>query len=250
MRLSWHVVSFMVLATLAVTAAPASAQLDAGFVLWRYNTALEATSATNYDGSDNTAEARARDWDIRGSGFGARVNYEFSGLASLFGTLGVTQVTIRDENISDPDLDVDSRGFDDDLYFQTGVRLFSQFPTNADAFWSTAFKFSTFSSDLEESVDHRWDYDEMALTLEGTLGYMVQGVGLYGGLRLAWVDANLDETNRNNPLGFQQRTTELDRDGQTDLLLGARAGSDPFVGFFELGLVGTFSAETGIALRF
>jgi hypothetical protein len=250
MRQNLIFVCICVLVALAVSAPPANAQLDAGIVLWRYNTALEATRATDYDGSDNTAEARVRNWDKSGSGIGARVTYRFSGLASVFGTLGATQVTVRDENLADADLDKDSRGFDDDLYFQAGVQLSGQFPTSAEMFWGASFKFSTFSSDLEESVTHRWDYDELALMLDGTLGYTVRGIGLYGGLRFAWVDASLDETNRNNPPGLQVRTTELERDGQVDLLVGTEIGSEPLVGFFELGMVGTFSAETGIALQF
>jgi hypothetical protein len=250
MRQSYGLVCVFVLAASAVVAPPASAQLDAGIVLWRYNTALEATSATDYDGSDATAEARVRNWDKSGSGIGARVTYRFSALGSVFGTLGATQVTVRDENLADADLDTDSRGFDDDLYFQAGVQLSSQFPTSAEMFWGASLKLSTFSSDLEESVTHRWDYDEFALMIDGTLGYKVRGIGLYGGLRFAWVDANLDETNSNNLPGLQVRTTELERDGQVDLLLGTKIGSDPLVGFFELGVVGTFSAETGIALQF
>lgn len=250
MRQSLNAICTIVLAATAFSALPASAQLDAGIVLWRYNTNLEAERATDFDGSDYTAEARARDWDISGSGIGLRVNYEFSGLASLFGTLGMTQVTVRDENFSAPDLDMDSRGFDDDVFFGAGVKLSSAFPRNADAFWSAGFSFSTFSCDLQESIARRWDYDELALMLEGTVGYMVQGVGLYGGLRFVWIDASLDETDRNNLPGFQVRTTDLERDGQTDLLLGAKIGSDPLVGFFELGLLGTFSASTGIAFLF
>lgn len=250
MRQSFGIVCAVVLAATALSALPANAQFDAGVVLWRYDTNLRAESATNYDGSDNTAEARARDWDKHGSGIGLQLNYEFSGIASLFGTLGVTQVTLRDENISNPNLDLDSRGFDDDVFFRAGVTLSNEFPRNADAFWSAGFSFNAFSSNLQESVDHRWDYDELAFMLQGTVGHMVRGAALYGGLRFVWLDGSLDETNLDNQPGYQVRTTELKRDGQTDLLVGTKIGSDPLVGFFELGLVGTFSATTGIALHF
>lgn len=250
MTKSLNIICVLVLAATALSALPANAQVDAGIVLWRHSTNLEADKATDFDGSNNTAEARSRDWDVNGSGIGMRINYEFSGLVSLFGTLGVTQVTVRDEDLSDPDLDLDSRGFDDDVFFGAGVKLSSEFPGNADAFWSAGFSFGTFSSDLDESVDRSWDYNQTDFMLQGTAGHMVRSVALYGGLRFVWVDADLDETNRNNLPGFQVRTTELERDGQLDVLLGARTGSDPVVGFFELGLLGTFSAATGVALHF
>lgn len=77
------------------------------------------------------------------------------------------------------------------------------------------------------------------------------GLGLYGGLRAVWLSADLQETNVANPVGQQLRSFDMERDGQVDFLLGMNVGTGSQIsGYFELGLVGTFSAVTGLAYQF
>jgi hypothetical protein len=230
---------------------PASAQTDAGVVLWRHSTDMEVKSATDFDGSDITADGRGRNWDIKGSGIGVRAQHRFAGLVSLYGILGASQMTIRDEDIGDPSLDVDARGFSDDPYVLLGARLGDHFPQSDKAFWSAGVTASFFSSDAQRDVDRAYHYSERTLALRGTAGYTVYGLGLYGGLRAVWMSADLEETNVANPFGQQLRSFDMERDGQVDFLLGMNVGTGSQInGYFELGLVGTFSAVTGLSYQF
>jgi len=234
-----------------VLALPAAAQTDAGVVLWRHSTDMEVTSAVDYDGSDITADARGRNWDIKGSGIGVRARHRLAGLVSLYGILGASQMTIRDEDIGDPDLDVDARGFSDDPYVLLGTELGDHFPQSDKAFWSAGATVSFFSSDTQRDVDRAYHYSERTVALRGTAGYTVYGLGLYGGMRAVWLSADLDETNIANPVGQQLRAFDMERDGQVDFLLGMNVGAGSQVnGYFELGLLGTFSAVTGLSYQF
>ena len=229
---------------------PTHAQTKAGVVLWRHSTSLEATSATDFDGDDDTGDARAKNWDTRGSGFGLRADYDFPQLASVYLQLGLAQATVRDEDLGDPDLDLSSLGFDEGFSAGFGASLGDEFASNKDAFWSAGFGLRFLSSNMNEDIDTTWDYNETTLTFDGTVGYMVAGVGLYGGLRFVRINADLEETDSTNPPGQQVRRTELARDNPLDLLIGARTGSAPVAGFFELGAVGSFSAAAGFAFGF
>ena len=229
---------------------PARAQLDAGVVIWRHVTSLEAKSATDFDGSNDTADARSREWDTQGSGFGLRADYRFPRLASVYLLIGVEQITVRNENLADPDLDVSSLGFDDGISVGIGARLGDSFSRNEKAFWSVGAALGLFSSDMNEDVNTTWDYNEITAMLDGTVGYTIQGVGLYGGLRLVQTNAEREETDITNLPGQQVRRTKLERDMPLDLLIGARTGGTPVSGFVELGAVGSFSATAGFAFEF
>lgn len=226
------------------------AQPNAGVVLWRHTTSLEAKSATDFDGSDDTADARSREWDTQGSGFGLRGDYHFPRLTSVYLQIGLAQTTVRDEDLADPNLDLSSLGFDDGFSAGIGARVGDDFPGNKDAFWSVGVAFSFFSSDMNEDINTTWDYNERTVMLDGTAGYTIEGVGLYGGLRLVRIDAELEENDRTNLPSQQVRRTELERDNPLDLLIGARTGSAPVAGFVELGVVGSFSATVGFAFGF
>ena len=229
---------------------PTHAQLDAGVVLWRYTTNLDATRATDFDGSDDTFNVRPKEWDTQGSGVGLRVAYQFPRLASVYGQLGMAQVTVRDEDITDPNLDLNSRGFDEGLSARLGARLGEDLPGNENIFWALGLSFSLFSSEMNEDINTTWDYDATSVMLDGTAGYRIRGVGVYGGLRFVRLDAQLDETDTSNPPGMQFRTIELERESPIDLVLGARTGTMPVTGFVELGVVGSFSATTGLSFTF
>jgi len=228
----------------------AAAQPSASFVIWRQTTELNVVRATDWDGTDDTADARGRNWDNRGSGLGIRVGYNFPRLVSLYGLLGLAQVTVRDEDLADPMLDLDSRGFDDDVYFAAGVRISDDFPNNERVFWSASLAFSFFSSDVEQDIARSWNYDETMGWLKGTAGYKVHGVGLYGGLRLVWYDGELIEADITNTPGQQTRIIEFERDNDFDLLIGARTIGVPVGGFVELNAVGSFGAVAGFSFTF
>lgn len=239
------------LAQLAGLTLAASAQPDAGVVLWRHSTDMEVKSAIDFDGSDITADARGRNWDIRGSGIGLRGRYRFASLVSVYGILGASQMTIRDEDLGDPDLDVDARGFSDDPYFLFGTEIGDHFPQSDKAFWSAGATLSFFSSDTQRDVDRTYHYSEQTVALRGTAGYTVYGLGVYGGMRAVWLNADLEETDISNPFGQQLRKFDMERDGQVDFLLGLNVGAGSQVsGYFELGLLGTFSAVTGLSYQF
>jgi hypothetical protein len=78
----------------------------------------------------------------------------------------------------------------------------------------------------------------------------VRQVGFYGGLRLVHSSAELRETDRTNPPAEQTRLTELGRAGAVDLLVGAQTRGPEITGFTEIGMVGTFSANAGLMIRF
>jgi hypothetical protein len=233
---------------------PASARsegkLSAGVVLLRHDTELKVESATDFDGSDRTAEQSAREWDALGSAAGVRISYEISKMAALFGEGGITQATVRDKDVVDPDQNIDSRGLDEGAYFGAGARLGGDFSPKGNTFWQVSGSFSTVSTALDEDINTSWDYDETKIEAGARVGTWVQRVGVYGGLRFVSSNANLDETDRTNPVGQQTRTTELQRDGSVDVLLGAQTRRSDVSGFAEVGLVGTFSVNAGVTLGF
>lgn len=228
----------------------AQAQMGVGIVLWRHATNLEIERATDFDGTDDTADMRTRKWDMQGSGVGLRVTREFTRLMSIYGLAGLAQVTVRDEDVTDPNLDLDSHGFDDGFYLALGARVGDDFSSNDNLFWSSGLSFNIFSSDVDEAVDRAWEYEESSFMVDGTMGYKVQGVGLYGGLRVVWYSADLQETDATKPLGQRLRTTKLEREGQIDLMVGAQTHTQRVAGFVEVGVIGSFSTTTGLTFKF
>jgi hypothetical protein len=243
------IVFVLAVAACSLLSQSANAGLEAGAIVWRHDTALEATSATDFDGSNDTAEARARDWDTQASGLGLRADYRFPKLFAAYMQLGLVQPTVRSEDVSDPNQDVRSLGFDEGFAFGLGATVGGTFPNNERVFWSVDGAFSLFMSDLNQDINTSFDYDETSLMLGGTAGYMVRGVGVYGGLRLVNTGASLEETDVTNPAGQQTRKTEFDRDKPLDLLFGVRTGNGPVMGFVELSAVGSFGAAAGFAYR-
>ena len=233
---------------------PARAQsqgrVSAGVVLWRHDTDLKVERATDYDGSDRTAEQRVREWDVLGSTAGARLSYAFPRLVTVFGEGGIAQSTVRDKDIADPDQNVNSRGLDDGTYISGGVRIGQDFGAKSNLFWQVSGTVSAVSASLDEDIFTSWDYDETKLEVGGKVGTWVQRIGFYGGIRLVDSNANLDQTDRTRLPGQQTRTTELGRDGSVDLLLGAQTRGSDVSGFAEVGLVGTFSANAGLTVGF
>ncbi|MFQ5511100.1 MAG: hypothetical protein ACE5EO_04560 [Candidatus Krumholzibacteriia bacterium] len=239
----------MVLAGLLVPAL-VQAQTGAGIVVFRHTTDLDVSRATDFDGTDDTFDQGLKAWDMRGSGIGFRVAHQFPKLASIHAVAGLAQVTLRDEDITDPNLGLNSRGFDDDVYFSAGARIGDAIPSNPNVFWSLGADFNLFSSDFNEDVTTKWNYDETSFSFDGSLGYMVQGVGFYGGARVVSYSADLEEIDSTRIPGQQTRLIEMERDGQFDLMFGARTNTMPVMGFVEVGLVGSFSATTGFSFRF
>ncbi len=233
---------------------PASARsegrLSAGVMLWRHDTSLKVEGASDFDGSNITVGERAKDWDALGSGAGVRVNYEFPKLVTLYGEAGAAQATVRDKDVADPDQNVASRGLNDGTYYAVGARVGGDFSAKGNMFWAMGGTLSAVSTALDQDINTSWNYDETKVAIDGKVGAWVKRVGLYGGLRFVHSRADLNETDRTNTPGQQTRTTELGRDGAVDILLGAQTKGSDIAGFTEVGLVGTFSANAGLTLRF
>ncbi|MGH7731194.1 MAG: hypothetical protein ACRENJ_08100 [Candidatus Eiseniibacteriota bacterium] len=224
--------------------------VSVGAMLWRHETNLKVERATDYDGSDMTASERALDWDVTGSGLGARVSYEFPRLVTVYGEAGTSQATVRDKDVSDPSQQVSSRGLDSGAYFAVGATVGDYFSGAGNTFWRMAGSLSAISAGLDRDVFQSWDYDETRISGDLKVGTWVQQVGFYGGLRLTSSNADLRETDRSNLPGEQSRVTELGRDSAVDLLVGAQTRGPEISGFTEIGMVGTFSATAGLTLRF
>ena len=225
-------------------------RISVGAMLWRHGTNLKVERATDYDGSNITSGERARDWDVTGSGLGARVNYEFPRLLTVYGEAGTSQATVRDKDVTDPDQQVDSRGLNSGAYFAVGASVGDYFAGTGNLFWKVGGSLASISAGLDRDVNRSWDYDETRLSGDLKVGTWVQQVGFYGGLRMVQSNADLRETDRTNLPGEQSRVTELARDSAVDLLIGAQTRGPEISGFTEIGMVGTFSATAGLTLRF
>ena len=223
--------------------------MNAGPVLWRSNTDLNVERATDFDGSNNTSNQQEKNWDVLGSGAGVRVNYDLPRLLSFYGELGVTQVTVRDKDVVDPNQDIGSLGLNNGAYYTLGARVGDDL-SNGKLFWMVGGAFNVVSTDLDENINTNWNYEETNFSVDGRLGTWVNRIGVYGGLRFADSSADLRETDRTNPIGQQTRTIEMGRDGSVDFLIGARTRGADVSGFTELGLVGTFSTSAGLSVAF
>lgn len=240
----------IVLAGCSLVPALAHAQIEAGVMVWRHTTGLDVLHVTDFDGGDETGEEKAKDWDIKGSGMGLRFGYRFPAIAAIFGELGAGQVTVRAEDLTDPNLDLRSHGFDEGVYAAFGGRVSNEFPQNARVFWAGGFIIRFLTTEVDEDITTTWDYDETMFSIDAKLGYWFQAFGLYGGLRFADHKVNLEETDTTR-LPFEQvRRIELERDSPADILLGGRIRSGPVFGFVEMGIVGTFSTATGVSVHF
>lgn len=225
-------------------------RVHVGAMLWRHDTNLQVERASDFDGSDITSDERAKDWDIVGSGVGARLIYEFPRLLTLYGEAGTSQATVRDKDVTAPSQPVDSRGMTGGAYYGVGLQVSDYFSPTGSTFWKLGASLAALSTGLDENVDTSWDYDETRLAFDAKLGSWVHQVGFYGGVRMVHSNADLTESDRTNPPGFQTRTTELRRDGAVDLVLGAQTRGTEIQGFTEIGMIGTFSATAGLTMRF
>ena len=239
---------------LAASCLPAHARSDGrvhvGAMLWRDETGLQVEHATDYDGSNITGEQRTRDWDATGSGLGARVSYDFPRLLTIYGEAGSSQATVRDKDVADPSQSVTSRGLNSGAYFGLGAQIGDYFSGAGNMFWRVGGELSNLSAGLDLDVNRSWDYDQTRLSGSVKLGTWVQQIGFYGGLRAVHASADLRETDRANPPGQQSRLTTLGRSGAVDLLVGAQTRGPEISGFTEIGMIGTFSANAGLMIRF
>lgn len=249
-----HILILSVAVGLASWSLPVLAQsqgrVSAGAVVWGHNTNLEVDRATDFDGSNNTAGERAKDWDVLGSGMGVRLNYAFPNLVTLYGEVGSAQATVRDRDVVSGNQDVTSRGLDNGLYYAFGARVGKDLPAKGNLFWSTGVALNLASTGLDEGIDRSWKYNGTTVGLDGKVGTWVHAVALYGGARFVQYSADLQETDRTRTPGQQVSSVELKRGGGMDLLVGAQTKGHDVAGFAELGLVGTFSATTGLAFQF
>ena len=234
---------------LPATAGPRG-HLSTGMVVWSQATDLKVDSAVDFDGSNQTAEQRAKDWSERGSGTGIRVGYDFPGLVSLYGEVTTAQMTMNTRDITDPSLSVDSRGMDQGHHLALGARVSGALAKKGAAFWSAGAAVSTVSTSLDQATGVTLDLDATSFHLDGRLGTEFRSVGLYGGLRYAQSDADFKETDRTQSPGQQVRTVTLNRDNPLDVLLGAQTSRQGIRANVEVGLVGTFSAEAALSLQF
>jgi len=225
-------------------------RVSIGAMLWRHETHLKVERATHYDGSDITSGERARDWDVSGSGLGARINYELPRLVTIYGEAGTSQATVSDKDVTDPSQQVESRGLSGGAYFAVGATIGDYFSGTGNLFWSVGGSVASISAGLDRDINRSWDYDETRISGDLKIGTWVQQVGFYGGLRMVQSSSDLRETDRTNLPGEQSRVTELGRDSAVDLLVGAQTRGPEISGFTEIGMVGTFSATAGLTLRF
>lgn len=245
------VVAALALATSGLPAvAWSEGRIHLGAMLWRDGTNLKVERATDYDGSDITGDQRIRDWDVIGSGLGARLSYDLPRLLSLYGEAGTAQATVRDKDVTDPSQSVASRGLNSGVYFVVGAQLGDYFSGTGNVFWKLGGSLTSISAGLDRDVNRSWDYDETRISGDLKIGTWVQQIGLYGGLRAVHSSADLRETDRTNPLLQQSRLTELGRRGAVDLLVGAQTRGPEISGFTEIGMIGTFSASAGLTMRF
>ena len=246
----------IVLAALGVAACcrPADAwgdgRISVGAMLWRHETNLKVERATDYDGSNITSGERARDWDVTGSGLGARINYEFPRLVTVYGEAGTSQATVSDKDVTDPNQQVESRGLHGGAYFAVGATIGDYLSGTGNLFWRVGGSVASISAGLDRDINRSWDYDETRISGDLKIGTWVQQVGFYGGVRMVQSNADLRETDRTNLPGEQSRVTELARDSAVDLLVGAQTRGPEIAGFTEIGMIGTFSATAGLTLRF
>lgn len=229
--------------------AQSNGRVSVGPTIWRHDTNLTVERATDFDGSNNTTDQQEKDWDVLGSGVGIRVNYDLPRLLSVHGEVGITQATVQDRDVIDPDQDIGSLGLNSGAYYTLGARLSDDF-ADGKHFWMVGGALNIVSTELDEDINTNWDYDETNLSVDGRLGTWVKQIGAYAGLRFVSSSADLRETDRANPVGQQIRTVEMGRDGTVDVLIGARTRGPDVSGFTELGLVGTFSASAGLSVAF
>ena len=246
----------IVVAALAFAASclPAAAhgegRVRVGASVWKDETQLSVENATDFDGSDITAGERARDWDVTGSGVGAKLSYDFPRLLTLYGEAGASQATVRDKDLGDPSLSVTSRGLNSGAYFTLGLQVGDYFSSSGNTFWKLGGEVGTLSAGLDRDVNRSWDYDETRFSGHVKVGTWIQQIGLYGGLRAVHTSADLRTTDRTNLPGQQSRLTTLGRDGAVDLLVGLQTRGPEITGFTEVAMVGTFSANAGMMIRF
>ena len=69
-------------------------------------------------------------------------------------------------------------------------------------------------------------------------------------MRLVDLSADLDETDLTQAPGPTRRRTELERDGNLDVILGVQTSTDRIKAFAELSFVGTTGAVAGLSYRF
>src|SRR5262245_36521242 len=193
-----------------------------GAVVWTGDTDLTVDSATDWDGSSRTAQQSAMSWNTVASGMGARMGYQFPTLVSIYGEVGMAQATVRSRDLTD--LDVVSRGMDSGPFFGAGIRVGADLK-QSPMFWSAGVEVRHLSADLQEDPANRWAYDETHLAADGRIGTHVHAIGIYGGLRIAQLSSSLDQTDLNQALGQQMRTTDFRRDSQMDVMLGAKTGA-------------------------
>lgn len=240
------------LAAALVCALPvlAAAQPHVGVILWRHDTEMDVNNATDWDGSNDTIDERLRDWDINSSGVGVRVGYGFARIFTIHGDIGAAQATARSVDVFDPTLDMRSRGLDEGVYFGVGANASDRFPGAEHVFWGANFSARSYSSEFKEDFATTWELDQTTMSIGGRVGYLVRGVGLYGGLQFVSDDADFSITDLSRLPGLQNRTISLERRGGTDLMVGAEFRGAPVNGFVEVGFVGSFGASTGVAMSF
>jgi len=227
--------------------AQAPARVTAGAIVWTGDTDLKVDSATDWDGTSRTVEESSKAWNTMGSGTGVRIGYDFPRLFSIYGEGGVVQTTVRSRDLANSN--VVSRGMDTGGFYGAGLRVGADMK-GSPMFWSAGADVRRHWADLHEDPDHFWSYDETNFGANGRIGTRLHSVGAYFGLRVGQLTSDLQQTDRTQLPGFQVRDTNLKRDEQMDLLLGAQTGAGSYSGFAELAFVGTTTATAGVSVRF
>lgn len=228
----------------------ASAQPQAGVFMWRQDAEMDVDAATDWDGSNDTADERGKDWDFKSSAVGVRGGYTFAQIVTVSGDIGIAQSTARSVDVSDANLDMTSRSLDEGIYVGLGVKASQHFPGSERVFWGASLSAHRFSSEFDEDVTTTWELDETTLAMSGRIGYLLRGIGVYGGLRFVSDDADVEINDLSRAPGLQTRSVSLERASGTDLMVGAEYRGLPVSGLVEVGFVGSFSATTGLAMHY
>lgn len=228
----------------------AAAQPHVGVIMWRHDTDMKVSAATDWDGSNDTADERRRDWDLKSSGVGVRAGYMFAEIFTIHGDIGAAQATARSIDVSDADLDMTSRGLDEGLYLSIGASASDLFPGAEHLFWGASLSARRYSSEFDEDITTTWELDQTTLSFGGRIGYSLKDIGVYGGLRFVNDDTGLEVTDVSRDPGLQTRSIDLERNGGTNLVAGAEFRGMPMTGFVEVDFIGSFGATTGLAMHF
>jgi hypothetical protein len=242
MRICSFVCSVFVV--LCVTAT-SRAQVTTSVRTWTHQTAINVTSATDYNGNDDTAGEQLNDWVMEGSGFAVRGGYGFANVVNAFLEFGSSPLTLVMTDTNDA---LAEYSFGEGLYCGVGVDAGK--PMRGGMFWRAGLKLGWFNSEYDAVAGgetRTYAYDESSVSVEAFIGRDLAPAAVYGGVRYAVLDARLQIDRPSRPEPY---TWDFERAQSADLVLGARTSLWRSGGFFEFSFGGSSAATAGVDIRF